>query len=657
MIKQLSIKKRLLSTITCLILVFSVNIGFAQKTVSSKNKKAIKLFEKGREYYDARNNELAELNLLEAIEKDPNFVEAELMLAYVYQDARKYKKALKHYEKCIEINPKFFPEIYVSAGTINLKYGNYEAAKRNFEGYLSFEGAPLMQKDFAKKGLETCAFAEEALKKPVPFNPKNLGDKINSPLPEYFPSISVDGETLLYTRRLKSKMTYTGFNEDFFVSQFDGKNWMQSRNVQPINSLTNEGAPSLSANGRFLIFTSCDNPVEGYGRDRKGYGSCDLFYTYNVGDNWTKPKNLGNKINSRNWETQPSFSADGKTLYFIRGIGRSFSRQQDIYTATLNEQGVWSDPVKLSNTINTPGVEESVFIHPDGKTLYFSSNGHPGMGGLDLFMSQKDENGVWSKPKNLGYPINTFNDENSLLVDASGNLAYFASDRAGGYGDLDLYQFEMPEHVKPDKVNYLKGKVYDAVTKRPIAAQFELIDLETGKVAVASFADEATGEYLVSLPINKEYALNASYDGYLFFSENFLLTEGNVKEPFQKDVPLHKIEVNKTMVLKNVFFDTDKFDLKPKSEVELDKLVSFLNKNKTVKIEVGGHTDNVGSKLSNQILSENRAKSVYDYLLEKGIEISRLKAKGYGDEKPIADNSTEKGRAANRRTEFKILAK
>lgn len=657
--EKLRIIKSVLKATICLMLLLLVNFGFSQshREVSSKDKKAIKLYEKGKAYYDARNNELAELTLLEAIEKDPNFVEAELMLAYVYTDARAYKNALVHYEKCIKINPKFFPEIYVSAATLQLKYGDYAAAKKNFAGYLSFEGAPLMQKDFAENGLITCNFAEEALKHPVPFNPINLGDKINSPLPEYFPSISVDGETLLYTRRLNSKRTYSGFNEDFFVSRFDGKNWTQAENVQPINSMTNEGAPSLSANGRFLIFTSCADPVDGYGRDRKGYGSCDLFYTYNIGDNWTKPKNLGSKINSRNWETQPSFSADGKTLYFIRGVGRAYSRQQDIYTATLSEQGVWSDPVRLSNTINTSGVEESVFIHPDGKTLYFSSNGHPGMGGLDLFMSQKDKNGVWSTPVNLGYPINTFNDENSLLVDASGNLAYFASDREGGFGDLDLYQFEMPDHIKPNKVNYLKGKVYDAESKRPIAAQFQLIDLETGEVAVASFADEATGEYLVSLPIDKEYALSATHDGYLFFSENFLLTEGNVSEPFQKDVPLHKIEVNKTMVLKNVFFGTDKFDLKSKSKIELDKLVSFLNKNKALKIELGGHTDNVGSKASNQTLSENRAKSVYNYLVEKGIDIGRLTSKGYGDEKPIADNNTEKGRAENRRTEFKIIAK
>lgn len=646
------------------IIVLSIFIGSAnnsfsqdQTRVSSTNKKAIKLYEKGRGYYDGRNNELAELSLLAALGKDPNFIEAELMLAYVYQDARMYEKALLHYERCIEINPDFFPEIYVSAATIQLKYGDYVAAKRNFTGYLSFKGAPLIQKKFAENGLKTCDFAIHAIKHPVPFNPINLGDKINSSLPEYFPSISVDGETLLYTRKLKSKMTYTGFNEDFFVSKFDGKTWEQSQNVQPINSMTNEGAPSLSANGRFLIFTSCASIDGDYGRDRKGYGSCDLFYTYNVGDNWTKPKNLGRTINSHHWETQPSFSADGKTLYFIRGMGRSTERQQDIYTAKHSEEGVWSEPVRLSNTINTPEIEESVFIHPDGKTLYFSSNGHPGMGGLDLFMSQKDENGKWKTPINLGYPINTFKNENSLLVSSDGELAYFASDRAGGYGGLDLYKFEMPAHAKPNKVNYLKGKVYDADTKRPIAAQFELIDLNTREVVVASFADEVTGDYLVSLPINKEYALNASHNGYLFFSENFLLTEGNASEPFQKDVAMHKIEVNKTMVLKNVFFNTDEFDLKPKSKIELDKLVRFLSLNITLKIELGGHTDNLGSKSSNQILSENRAKAVYSYLIEKGIVEERLSSKGYGDTKPIADNASEKGRAENRRTEFKIIEK
>lgn len=644
--------------VNLILLVFLfTNCTVAQVNLSSSNKKAIKLYQEGKGYYDARNNPLAEVNLLQAIAKDPSFIEAELLLAYVYTDMRNYKKALEHYKRCIVINPDFFPEIYSSAAAMELKFGMYEDALKNFEKYLSYTDAPLMMKDLAKDGIRDCKFAIEALKNPVPFEPINMGEAINSPLPEYFPSISVDGKTFLYTRRLNSEMTYTGFNEDFFVSYFDGKNWGKSKNVKPINSMTNEGAPTLSANGRFLIFTSCDNPVEGYGRDRKGYGSCDLFYAYNIGDNWTRPRNLGQKINSKHWETQPSFSADGKTLYFIRGVGRGYNRQQDIWTSELDDSGVWSTPVKLSDKINTKGVEESVYIHPDGKTLYFSSNGHPGMGGLDIFMSKKDENGEWSEPINLGYPINTFNDENSLLVAADGKIAYFASDREGGYGGLDLYQFELPEKAKPEPVNYLIGKVYDAETKKPLEAKFELIDLATGKVVVRSHSDKATGQYLVSLPINKEYALNAEAEGYLFYSDNFMLKEGSIKDPFKKDAPMYPIKVNQSVVLRNVFFDTDKYDLKPKSKVELDKLIAFLNKNISVKIELSGHTDNVGNSKSNQVLSDNRAKAVFNYLVEKGIKQDRLSTKGYGDTKPIATNDTPEGRAENRRTEFKIIAK
>ena len=640
-------------------LLFSVfaNCSIAQQNISSTNKKAIKFYTQGKEYYDARKNELAEANFLSAIEKDPNFIEAELLLAYVYTEQGEYKKAIEHYNRCIAINPDFFPEMYSSAGLLQLQLGKYEDAKRSLEKYLTFTNAPLMMKPMAEDGLRNCYFAIEAMKNPVPFNPINLGEAINSELPEYFPSISVDGNTFLYTRRLNSKMTYTGFNEDFFVSHKVGGEWSKSINVKPINSLSNEGAPSLSANGRFLIFTSCEDPAEGYGRERKGYGSCDLFYTFNIGENWTKPRNLGPTINTKYWETQPSFSADGKTLYFIRGIGRPPNKQQDIWTAELTEDGTWTKPKRLSNVINTRGVEESVYIHPDGQTLYFSSNGHPGMGGLDIYMSKKDGNGEWTTPVNLGYPINTFNDENSLLVDADGKLAYFASDREGGYGGLDLYQFELPQYAQPQKVNYLAGKVYDADTKKSLGAKFQLIDLNTGKVVVESYADEQTGNYLVSLPVNRDYALNVSHDGYLFHSENFTLSTGTAQDPFKKDVKMNPIKEGESVVLKNVFFETNKYDLKPQSKVELDKLVDFLTKNPTVVIELGGHTDNVGNSNSNQILSDNRAKAVYNYLVEKGITTERLSTKGYGDTQPIASNDTEEGRAENRRTEFKVLKK
>lgn len=638
-----------------ILFVFTVDM-VAQQKLSSSNKKAIKLYQEGKGYYDRRNNELAELTFLAALEKDPNFAEAELLLAYVYLEQNAYDKAIEHYEKCIKISPNLFPEIYFDLGGLYINQGKYEAAKGHFSTYLNY--GKLMHSTMATHGLRDCEFAIEAMKSPVPFAPVNMGESINTPLPEYFPSITADGKTLLFTRRLNDKRTYTGYNEDFFISYHNGSNWSKGRNVQPINSLTNEGAPTFSSNGRFLIFTSCNDPVENYGKGKTGHGSCDLFYTYKIGDNWTAPKNLNTPINTKNWESQPSFSSDGKTLYFVRGSRtRGGIKNQDIYVSELSEGGIWGAPEKLSDVINTPFSEESVFIHPDGKTLYFSSNGHTGMGGLDIFVSKKDKDGNWSKPKNLGYPINTFNDENSLLVSADGKLAYFASNREGGYGSLDLYQFELPESARPEPVTYLAGRVYDAVSKKPLEARFELIDLETGDLVVQSYADKITGEYLVCLPSSRDYALNASHDGYLFFSENFTLTGSNSTDPYQKNVPLDQIKVGEKVVLKNVFFETSKFDLKPKSKVELDKLIEFLSENNLIKIELGGHTDNVGDSKSNQLLSQQRAEAVYTYLVDGGISSDRLSTKGYGDTMPIADNDTEKGRAENRRTEFKIIEK
>ena len=632
------------------------SLCLAQEKFSSTNKKAIKYYNAGLEYYDARNNELAELKFLSALEEDANFAEAELLLAYVYTETQAYEKAITHYIKSIEISPDLFPETYSSVGSLLLKYGRYEEAQKYFQKYLTYTSAPLKMIPLAKEGLKDCEFALNALKTPVPFEPINMGEGVNSTYHEYFPSLSVDGNTLLYTRRLKSQRTISGFNEDFYVSRYDGKNWLKGVNLREVNSAYNEGAPTLSADGQLLIFTICGEFGD-YGEGKKGYGSCDLFYSYKIGQNWRKPRNLRTPINSKNWETQPSFSSDGKTLYFIRGLGRGKNRQQDIYQSELNDEGVWSNPTRLSNVINTKGTEESVFIHPDGKTLYFSSNGHPGMGGLDIFKSTKQDDGTWSKPFNLGYPINTFAEENSLLVSANGTTAYFASDREGGYGGLDLYQFDLPENARPGSVTYLKGTVYDQKTKQPLSARFDLIDLKTGKLVVRSFSDEKTGEYLVCLPPNKDYALNASHDGYLFYSENFTLTVSKDLVPYEKNVPLRKIEIGKSVVLKNVFFETAKFNLKTKSRIELDKLVLFLKKNKTVKIELGGHTDNVGDVNANQLLSENRARSVYTYLIDNGIAKERPLIKGYGDTQPIADNTSEEGRAENRRTEFKIVEK
>jgi outer membrane protein OmpA-like peptidoglycan-associated protein len=330
-----------------------------------------------------------------------------------------------------------------------------------------------------------------------------------------------------------------------------------------------------------------------------------------------------------------------------------------IFESTLSDSGYWSVPVKLSDTINTQGKEECPFIAPDNQTLYFCSDGHPGFGGTDIFMSRRLPNGRWGTPVNLGSPINTSKNETGISIDPNGKLAYFSSDRAGGYGGMDIYSFVLPDSMRPQQVTYMKGKVYDVNTSQPLIAYFTLIDLETGKVISESTSRPVDGTFLVCLPINKNYALNVSRKGYLFYSDNFSLKDvkATYDHPFLKNVPLQPIDTGATIVLNNIFFPTNKYDLKPESEVELAKLISFLKSNPTIKIQLSGHTDNQGTPQSNIILSENRAKAVYNYLIAHTIDAARLTYKGYGQTRPVATNDTPEGRQLNRRTEMKIIAK
>lgn len=642
--------------------VFLLSISLmAQAPVKyvSPSKKAAKFYESGKLYYESGNDELAIADLQKALKEDPNYIDVYIILGYIYSDKGKNAEAITNFNKVLELDPINYQVLNFTLGRLNFFIGNYEEAKKAYDKYLKYPRANPENINIAKRDMASCDFALKAMKNPVPFNPKNLGEGVNTEMDEYFPCVTADGQTILFTRLINDDQVRGGKQEDFYISKKENGVWQKAVNLgAPINTKNNEGAPTISPDGQQIIFVACQG-IEGYGVGRKGFGSCDLFWSRKKGNNWSTPVNLMEPINSRNWETQPSISADGKTLYFIRGIvTREGIKDQDIYTSTKNDDGTWSVPVKLSNKINTPGREESVFIHPDGNTLYFSSDGHIGMGGLDIYLSKKDENGEWGTPVNLGYPINTHNDENSLLVSADGKLAYFASDRQGGFGGLDLYSFELPEHLRPDLVSYMKGKVFDSETKSPLEANFQLIDLASSKIVVEALSNPGNGEFLVCLPANKNYALNVSKNGYLFYSENFSLKEGGTNlQPVKKDVPLSPIKEGEKVVLKNVFFETAKYDLKEESKIELDKLVAFLQKNPSIKIEISGHTDNQGDKKSNLILSDNRSKSVSNYLISKGIAADRLSAKGYGDTMPIADNNTPEGRSLNRRTEFKIIAK
>lgn len=641
------------------VITFAILISKAQLPpgeYTSKNKKAISLFESALKYYDARNDEKTELELLKAIEKDPLFIEPHLLLADIYEAKKQPLKAIDEYVKAIGMNPTFNLNNFYNLAQLEISIGKYTDAKSDYTRFLKKLNINPDARDLAERQLNNCVFAIEALNNPVPFAPKNMGEAVNSNFDEYFPATTADDQIFLFTRNNRNEQT--PMQEDFLVSKKINEAWSQATLLgNGINTPGNEGAPTISADGQILFFIACAEIDNSYGPNRKGYGSCDIFYSQKVGSNWSRPYNVGSAINSKYWETQPSFSADGKTLFFVSNRLGGFGGS-DIWFSTLKDDGSWGMPINIGKNINTPGKEESVFIHPDGKTLYFSSDGHIGMGKLDIYVVRKNENGEWGIPVNLGYPINTYTDENSLLVNGAGNLAYFASSREGGFGGLDLYQFELYDAIRPDKITYVKGKVYDSKTRQPLGAHFELIDLATAKQVIISDANSGNGEFLVTLPIEKNYALNVSQSGYLFYSANFSLKELTDKtKPFVMDVPLESIDTGNVVELKNVFFETAKFELKPESKVELNKLVSFLNANKTLRIQLSGHTDNVGEKKMNQLLSQNRAKSVYEYLISNGIDVKRLTYIGYGDTLPKVKNDSDENRSINRRTEFKVIGK
>lgn len=642
---------------------------------SSSNKKAVKVYEAAQKCYETPDVKTggfdlkgAELNLQKAIKLDPNFIEAYILLAQVCMEGGRVEESITHMRKVAEINPNFYPNNFLNLANAEYRLGYYEEALAHINKYLSFPRVPEELKKKADKVKTNCEFAINMKKNPVPFNPVNLGPGVNTDRPEYFPTITGDDRMLLFTRLVADPNSPNRnpenpsepAQEDFFFSIKRGNVWTDSRSISSkINTVMNEGAPSLSSDGQTLIFTACELANDGYyGENRDGFGSCDLFVSFKNGKEWSMPRNMGQTINSQNWETQPSYSADGKTVYFIRGMrSKDGRRTGDIFYAQMSKSGEWERPQRLSDVINTEGNEQSVLIHPDGQTLYFSSDGHPGMGGLDIYMSRRQPNGAWGTPVNLGYPINTHHEENSLLVSSDGKVAFFASDRPGGYGSLDLYSFELPEHLRPIYTTYAKGIVYDAKTKDPLEARFQLVDLSTGEIVVESYSNRGTGEFLVSLATNRNYAVRVEKKGYAFYSKNFSLAERKGETtPYQIDIPLSRITDPGTIVrLENIFFDLDKSSLRPESKIELDKFAEFLTQYPELKIEIGGHTDNRGDKVYNQKLSEARAKAVVDYLVGKGIDGKRLSWKGYGDTMPtVKDAQTEEQHQLNRRIEYTI---
>ncbi len=632
--------KRIISLLLLLI-VFSAKAQYDPEKV---NKKAKDVYEQAWNSY--RDGDLKQSVALfqKAISLDGNYVDAYLDLAGVYGDLKDYTNAIINFDIAKAKDTAYFKPFSVLY-SINLAgAGRFQDALNAVNNYLN--NARLGQKAIAsatqrKRSYEfALAFAAKHAADNYVFNPENLGDSINSDQPEYYPSMTINDSILVYTRR------GANVREDFFESNKTKKGYSRSMLMGgDLNDDPFKGALHISQDGEWLIFAA------DYGQ--RGFGSYDLYISYWTPQGWSVPENLGQNINSEAWESSPCLSPDKKALYFSSTRYGGYG-QGDIYV-TYKSGRSWTPAQNLGPVINTPGGEIAPFVHADGESMYFTSDGHIGYGGTDLYLSRMDRvSGKWGSPINLGYPINTIENEGSLFVASDGLTAYYASDRADSRGSLDLYKFELRKDIRPARTLYVQGYVFDAKTKKGLPSSVELIDNSTNTVRTRVQTDE-TGFYFITLPTGTDYTFTVNRQGYLFYSKLYELSKQQADSTYKNDIPLQPIELNATVRLKNIQFETNSVKLLSVSMVELDKLVQLMQENKQIKVQVNGYTDNIGKPADNLKLSNNRAKAVADYLISKGVDAKRLTWKGFGETKPVADNQSEQGRALNRRTEFTIV--
>lgn len=623
---------------TLLVLCFIFNPLWSQR------KDAIKDFNKAREYVKQEEFKKALESLNDALEEDPSFVDVYLFKADVFKVLNQADSALAQYQKARNYDPPYYIDLF--QGRLLYDLERYEEAVLFLKSYKEHPRANKRYLAEIDRKINSAHFALETEANQFPFNPKNLGELVNTDQLEYFPSISADGRTLVFTHR---KLEGSKLDEDFWLSRRDsvGAPWQQAQLLRgKLNTAGNEGAQSINAYGDIIFFAACDRP--------DGFGSCDIFASFlNEQGVWSKAVNMGPAINSGAWESQPSISPDGKTLYFVRGRSGD-DRKMNIFQSEF-KNGKWTKAIKVPGQINTGGQETSPFIHFDNEHLYFSSNGHPGMGDLDFFVSEKQADGTWGEPLNLGKPINTAFQEFSLIVSPDGQTGYFSSDALEeGFGKLDLYEFLLPPPARALPVAYLEGKVIDKETRENLQAQLEFKNLKDSAKVVRGSTNRS-GDFYVVLPAQSNYGLSVAKPGYLFYSRNFALESQSRESALRLVVELIPLKSGQSVVLENIFFDTDSYLLDERSDNELAEIVLFLEMNPGLKVSIEGHTDNQGSVEHNKILSENRAKAVFEALQALGISEDRMDYKGFGSSRPIADNSKEKGRAQNRRTEMKVL--
>lgn len=616
---------------------FLISLFFV--SANAQNKKALEDFGKATQYYNEHNFEKATEWFKKATEKDSTFTEAFFKLGQQYEIKREIAKTLENYNKVISLdslNTKYL-QAYNYVGSRALEANNLLKAKE----LLSFSKDHTNPKSVIYKQLSRqiaiCDFRLNASKNSYKIQPHLLSKQLNAHLKSYFPVLTVDNKNLYYTVEEKNG------DENIYLSKFENNTW--SKGVPfVLNSNLNEGTCTISADGRIMVFTACNRP--------DGFGLCDLYISKKNGESWSKPQNLGTNINTRYWESQPSLSSDGRILYFSSnrpdGLGN-----YDIWMSVALENGEWLKPQNLGPKVNTPYNEVSPFFHQNGKTLFFASDGHLGMGGYDLFSTEKNKN-EYSQPINLGFPINNEENQSGLIISSDNHFALYSTEENDS---TKLYTFEIPQELATQhkKTNYLQGKIIDNESKKALKTAIEIIDLKTNESILKTQSDSLTGEYMAVLPNGSKYALYIDKKGYFLKSLSFDFSDNESAEGKHLDVNLDKIKKDVRGVLANLFFDSGKWELKEDSFNELDKVSKLLTENPTLRVEISGHTDDIGKNEDNLLLSQKRAQSVVDYLVQHGVNTTNIKAVGYGETKPISPNDSDTNRQTNRRIEMLIL--
>lgn len=633
-------KQHILSTVFVLLSALSASSQWYKPALVDRA--AFEMFLQAYEHarYDEFDKALPLLN--KALTIDNKFVEAYIGKGNIFSRQKKYADAIEMYGIAKGLDSVFFKQHLPAYALALAGVGRFKDALNETNEFLANINISAKARSMAlqrKKNYEFAIEKNSSIEQQYTFTPIRFSDSVNSNNLEYYPSFPIEANKIIFTRRV-------GNNEDFYESRFINGQW---QNADPLNGAVNtgfnEGAQSISADGKMMVFAGCDYP--------RGFGSCDLYVSYfDDSGKWSSPQNLGKAVNTDFWESAPTIAADKTSIYFSSnrpgGIGG-----QDIWVTRFKD-GEWQKAQNVGIVINTKGDDGSPFLHADGQTLYFSSNGHLGYGGSDLFVSRKDSSGDWGMPVNLGYPINTIDEEASIVILPDGKTAWYASDRFSGSQGLDLYQFTLRRDLSATKTIWVKGRVVDRQNGKPTSARLELSEVPSGKsIEVVEVKED--GSFLVVLPQGRDYAFNVNKKGYLFFSQNFPLKSHPADSIALIQIAIQKLEKGAKAVLRNIFFDTREITLRPESKFELDKLVTLLSENPTIKIQVEGHTDNVGTPKDNLQLSIGRALAVKNYLISKGVNSVRILHKGFGELKPIVSNMDEAGRSQNRRTEILVL--